>query len=80
MRYTLVSILGLTTTDPDTDGEPKSLETITAGQAADLEAKADELEMDKKKFLKFLGVDEFAEICKADYKRAVGILEQKENQ
>ena len=78
-RYTLVSILGLTTTEPDSDGaSPESLETITKSQATELEDKADELEMNKPKFLKFFGVNKFADISKADHKRAVGVLEQKE--
>ena len=79
MRYTLVSILGLTTTDPDTDGAPpKSLETITAGQADELEAKVIELGMDKKKLLKFFDAEDYTDIRKADHKRVIGAIDEYE--
>lgn len=75
-RQTLVDILGLTTTENDTDGV--SPEKITKDQAADLEAKIEELKSDKDKFLELMGVKDFQNIRAADLKRAVGILKQKE--
>ena len=66
-------------TEPDTDGNPpQSTETITAGQAADLEAKADEIGIDKPKFLKYLKVKEFSEIPQANHREAVRLLKDKE--
>ena len=77
-RQTLVEILGLTMTDQDTDGiPPESLETISAGQADELEQLADEIGVDKPKFLAYMDVQDFADISKADHKRAINALEKK---
>lgn len=75
-RYSLVAVLGLPTTDEDTDGADPT--TISESQAADLEAKIEELKANKANFLELMGAKEFSEIRKADWPRAMGIIKQKE--
>lgn len=74
-RQSLVQVLGLTTTDEDTDAKPT--ERITEERAASLEALITEVEADRAKFLKYLGVSDLAELLAADYAGAVRALEQK---
>lgn len=75
-RYSLVAVLGLPTTDEDTDGADPT--TISESQAVDLEAKIEEFGADKSKFLELMGAKEFSEIRKVDWPRAMGIIKQKE--
>lgn len=77
-RQSLVQVLGLTLTDPDTDGAGiPSGAVITAKMVADLEAMADEVGADYKKFLAFLGVTKLEELPITDFSTAVAALEAK---
>ncbi len=78
-RYTLIDVLGLTTGDDD-DGQSagsKEPETLSEAAAADMEALADEVGINKPKFLKWLGVESFGEIRIVDYPRAKDALEAR---
>ena len=75
-RYTMISGLGLTTDDIDTDGADPTV--ISKEHATDLEAKIDELQGDKAGFLELMGAGSFDQIRQVDYKRALGIIKQKE--
>jgi len=77
-RQSLVQVLGLTMTEPDTDANDPT--TITAGQCADLEALSDEVGADVGKFLKYLGVEMLDDIRAVDYSAAVAALEKKRRQ
>lgn len=74
-RQSLIQVLGLTTTDPDTDAA--STETVTAAQVADLKALRMEVAANEVKFLAFLGVERYEDIKAAEYGRAVAALEAK---
>jgi hypothetical protein len=78
-RQAMVQVLGLTTTDPDTDGAEsgEGMGEITETQAADLEALIEEVKADKARFLKYLGVGSIIEIRAKDYGKAVQALQQK---
>lgn len=76
-RQSLVSVLGLTATDPDSDAAPGASEPISASQAADLAALVDEVGADMKRFLSFMGVTKLAEITVAALPRAIKALEDK---
>lgn len=77
-RQSLVSVLGLTNADPDTDGgEHHGTETITASQVADLAAMIDEVKADKPTFLKWMKVEKLAEIRQHDFKKAIDGLNLK---
>jgi hypothetical protein len=77
-RQSLVQVLGLTTADPDDDAP--TTETITESQAADLQALADEVGVDEKKFFVYMGVGDYSEIRAADHRKAVVALESKREQ
>ena len=78
-REAVSIVLGLVTVDEDTNGNPsQSDKAISKDHAADLESKCDELKIDKKKFLEYLGADSFDGIRADDYKRALGLIKQKE--
>jgi hypothetical protein len=74
-RQSLIQVLGLTTTDPDTDAQPDA--TIGESQQADLRALVLETAANEVKFLAFMGVESYAEIRAADYARAVAALEAR---
>lgn len=78
-RQSLVSLLGLTTADEDTDGvEPAhKTDTITEAQALDLAALMEELAIDRQKFLDWLGVDSVDAILARDLPRATRMIERK---
>lgn len=76
-RQTLISALGITTADEDTDGVTQTVAPITDAQVADLVALAIEVKADSAKFLKYMGVSSFEEIAKRDHERAVAALESK---
>lgn len=76
-RQSLVSVLGLTVADEDTDAHEPSGAAITDAQVADLSALADEVKADLPKFLKYMGVASMADIPAGDYPRAVKALERK---
>lgn len=67
-RQALVQALGLTTCDPDTDGaDPAKQEKITADQATDLEALAEEKGLKIARVLKAAGVEKAADILASEY-------------
>jgi hypothetical protein len=79
-RQSLVAVLGLTTTDEDTDGaknDVQSVEKITAKEAADLSSLIEEVKADRAKFLRWLRVENIADIPASEYQNAVRALEQK---
>lgn len=76
-RQSLVQVLGLTTTEPDPDGDVEHQGTIDSGQAATLQALIDEVGADKSKFLAWLRVDSIAAIRVAQYQQAIKALEAK---
>jgi len=81
-RQSLVLVLGLTTTDADTDcGDPEPLETISEKQVADLEALADEVGADMGKFAAYIekicGAKSLSEIPAGQFRRLVSDLERK---
>lgn len=77
-RQTLVDVLGLTTTEKDTDGA--STEKITKDQALDIEAKLDDIGANKDRLLLFLKVESFDDILKANYKHALQAVALKEKE
>lgn len=78
-RQSLVAVLGLTTADDDVDGAEvgRSVDTITADQAADLDALIDEAGADRSKFLRWAGVERLADLPADRYRKAVDMLERK---
>lgn len=76
-RQSLSSVLGITTTDEDTDTAEADPTKITEDQITLLRDLAIEVKADAGRFLRFLGVSAFSEIRASDYARAVVALEQK---
>ena len=77
-RYSLIQALGLTTADPDDDGNGVApAEPITEAQEADLNALIDETGADREKFLAFMGVESLSALPAARYQQAVGALRRK---
>lgn len=76
-RQSLSSVLGITTTDEDTDAADADPSRITEDQLTLLQDLAAEVGADVGRFLKFLGVAKLSDIRSADYPRAVAALEQK---
>jgi len=74
-RQSLTSVLGLATTDTDTDAA--LAETIGAEQIADLDSLIDEVGADRARFLKFCGVKNIEAIQSHAYGAAVKALEAK---
>lgn len=74
-RQSLVQVLGLTTTDQDTDGE--SRERITATQAFDIEDLIRDADADRGKFLAYMQVDCVDNILARDLKKATTALQDK---
>lgn len=79
-RMSLRSVLGLTTTDDDTDGESvKAMDPtkISDDQVTALNDLVVEVKADLPRFLKFMSVEKLADITVGEYQRAVTALEQK---
>lgn len=68
-RQSLVQVLGLTTCDPDTDGA--NPETVSEDQVIALDDLIKELQVDKARFLRHMGVAALAEIPARNYDAAV---------
>jgi len=81
-RQSLTSVLGLTTTDDDTDGaDPKSAaDVITEAQAADLAALIQEVGTDQDKLLAWVGAESLAEFPASELERVTRHLEGKRGQ
>ena len=78
-RQSLIMVLGLTTCDPDTDGNIDSTDTITKEQVANLQglvANVDKGGDTLKRLLKYLQVDNIEGIRAVDYANAVATLER----
>ena len=76
-RYTLFAILGLASADQDDDAVSVTVQYITAEQAADLEAKAEEVGADKTRFLSAFSADSFNHITVENFPRCVKGLAAK---
>jgi len=74
-RQSLTQVLGLTTTDPDTDAA--STETITEEQVANLESLMSEVGADRARFLSYLKVDSFDKLPESHFTGAIRALEAK---
>lgn len=78
-RYTLLAAVGLAAMDMDDDGKnalggpPK----ITEQQAADLQAKMEEVGANKENFLKFLKVERLADLPASKFNAAIQALNDK---
>lgn len=78
MRYSLKQALGLTEKGEDNDGNvPRTYETISDKQEADLQALIEEVGADKAKFLEWMGVESLSDIPAAHLETAVRSLEKK---
>jgi len=75
-RQALVQVLGLTTTDADTDAAPDT-ERITEQQVADLLALADEVKVDVKRILKAAHVERIEDVLATQYHPIIRTLEKK---
>lgn len=77
-RYTLKSITGLSEQDDDNDGAGNGVQGfVTDEQAANLLALAEEVGVDKPKFLQYMGAKDFGSILANKFDRAVQALEKK---
>lgn len=76
-RYTLLSITGLAARDQDDDGQAAGVATITAKQAADLLALADEVGLEVGKLLAWLKVERVEDLAAVHYQKAIAALESK---
>jgi hypothetical protein len=77
-RRSLVSVLGLTTTDEDIDGaDPGDEETITPEQAAELQAWAESVGADMPRFLAYLRVGSLSDLPASRVETARAALRKK---
>lgn len=76
-RYTLLSITGLAARDQDDDGQGADMATITAQQAADLTALAEEVGLNIDKLLAWLKVERVEDLAAVHYQKAVAALESR---
>lgn len=76
-RYLLKGIFNVAVGEEDKDGNGLGAEFITEKQAADLQAKAEEVGANRENFLKFLKVDRLAELPASRYKAALQALDDK---
>lgn len=71
-RQSLVQVLGLTQTDPDTDGA--NAEPITQEQADDLQALIEEVGANMTRFLKWAKLERIEDLPARDYESAVNAI------
>lgn len=77
-RYSLIQVLGISTTEPDRDGDDGSgYQPITEAERATLEAMLNEIKVDRDAFLKFVGVTDLKSLPASSYRMAVNALEAK---
>lgn len=79
-RYSLIQALGLTTCDEDADGDAPDFATgpkVTADQAAELQMTVAEVGADKARFLKWVGVESYADVPASEYSRVLAALKAK---
>lgn len=80
-RQSLVQALGITTADPDNDGAGgESQKPITDDQALHLEEQIAFAEIDRERFLKYLGVSRIAGIPAANYTSALNAIETRKRE
>jgi len=84
MRYSLIAALGLTTCDPDHDGnvdrdrgKGPRVDTITEEQVMSIETLIDDAKVPKGKFLAWAGVESVEDIPASMFKSCVAKLEEK---
>lgn len=77
-RYSLIMVAGLTVGDPDTDA--MDISKISESEAADLQAKIEEVGADKARFLKHMNAAKLTDIRKSDLRAAHNALENKRRQ
>jgi hypothetical protein len=75
-KYTLLSVLGLSSKDADTDGA-QPYQRVSEEQVANLQALIDEVGANKIQFLRYLKVNKLSDIAAAAYKDCVRLLEDK---
>lgn len=75
MRYLLKMIFNVAVGEDDEDGN--ATDWIDEGQAADLEALAEEVGANKANFLKYMGAESFARIPAVKYQDALAALNRK---
>ena len=79
-RQSLVAVLGLTTTETDTDAQRhvgREEKKITPDQADNIQSLIDETQTDRAKFLGYFQVSDVSEITAAQFDKAIGLLEKK---
>lgn len=74
-RQSLIQVLGLTTTDHDTDGA--SEEKVTDAQAKTIEEWIEDAKPDLAKFFAYMGVKSVADIHARDFQKAIMALKAK---
>lgn len=78
-RYTLTSVLGITTADEDMDGRLPPPEIITEEQAAELKAMLQETDSDVKKFCSKFGCQSVDMLPAKTYARAKAMINAKKS-
>ena len=77
-RYALCAAFGITTADPDEDGQSSVLDaTISEEQGMELEAKVEASGADWDRFLAAYGVERLRDFPAAKYGHAIGLLNRK---
>jgi len=78
-RQSLTAVLGLTMTDPDTDGASDPTAKVNADQVVKLEDALEGLEMDRARFFKAMGVDsdKLSDIPANVFPSAMSLIRQK---
>lgn len=79
-RYSLVQVLGLTTTDEDNDGgatQHMASATIKAGQADEIEDLLSDTQTDRAEWLKYYGIESVMDLPVSKFERAKKQLERK---
>lgn len=77
MRYLLKMVFNVAVGEYDDDGNLGAVQAISASQAADLSALAEEVGADMGGFLRYLKVDSLVQLPATKYRAAVAALESK---
>ena len=77
-RYTILSLTGLATSESDDDGAGSEAEYISEDQLVIINEYFDVLDVDVKKFKKYMGVEDIGKILASDYNKAISALKEKE--
>lgn len=76
-RYTALAVTGLATSDMDDDGASATEELISAEQGEGLAQRIVAEKIDLAQFCKYMKVDSIPTIKKADYQKAINVIEAK---